>query len=325
MTFNWLRFLDSTRTPYLLGPCPNVRRDHVGINCPVCRSDDKYYFSIDIEEGKIRGCWWSANHWRNPTELIAILAGVTFAEANKIYRGDDDAPKESIADMRKRLEALDDPKGLQVHRVILKVLDLPPEFNHFTSEPSRRERPFVRYLHRRGFGDVQHLGAKYGLRWCDLGEWGPRVIFPLYRLNRILGWTARAITPARAKYLHHPEGDTIRHLLWTSPNLDRAEVVVVCEGVLDALRVVTCAPREKNVGAVALLGLSAGEDKLAALREVARHKRVVFLLDRGTEAQAMELRGRTPDLNARIGFLPEGVKDPGDLSEWQVEELVSDF
>ena len=317
---DWLRILDQGGVDYVLGPARNVRHHHVGINCPRCAGDTKYHFSIDLETGKIRGCWRDQNHWMGPIELVAELTHSSLSVAHQILvDGDrvmmeDCSPRRLQADLE-MLDAEDEEKAE------LAKIEWPSGFKKF-HQAERRAVPFYEYLFRRGFINPDAVAECYGLRWCDSGEWGPRIGFPLYDGLRMVGWTARAITKrARAKYKTYPSGEGVRHLVW-DPVGDPDWLLVICEGPFDALKIDWYAD-ERPVRALAMLGLQAGAAKGAALVRAADGAReVVLLLDRGAEAQALELQAALGPLRPRIAGLPRGIKDPGDLSRVAVERLL---
>jgi len=317
---DWLRFLDRNRIDYVIGPAQNVRHNHIGINCPRCGDDTKHHFSIDLESGKIKGCWRDSNHWMDPLELVAELTHTSQGEARRLLSEggqimvEDCSPKA----LMEELELLDDSKRGEPDQ--LPELEWPPEFYHFNAQ--RRALPYYEYLSARGFSNPEAVAECYGLRWCADGEWGPRIAFPLYEELRMVGWTARAITKrAKAKYKTHPIGKGVRRLLWDPAGRDDW-LLVVCEGPFDALKIDWFAA-ERPVRAVAIMGLQVGAAKIGALVRAATGAReVVLLLDSDAEAQALELQGALGPLRARIVALPRGVKDPGDLSRVAVERLL---
>ena len=93
------------------------------------------------------------------------------------------------------------------------------------------------------------------------------------------------------------------------------ETLVLVEGPVDALKLDVLG--RPSVRAVGLMGvvLSPGKRDLV-VRLVERFDRVCVLLDADAMAVALRLKAELGFLNRQVtlGALPEGVKDPGDLS-----------
>jgi hypothetical protein len=312
--------MEASGIPYRLGPASNVRRDHIGINCPMCVNDTNYFFSIDLREGRIRGCWWDRNHWLGPAALISLLARIPKAKAIEILKENEAMGAGDIADMKRTLASINStPKP----KVELKTLPWPNTFREFSVEGRFDQDIFDSYLADRGF-PARETGKLYGLRYCATGHWAPRVYFPLMHERNLVGWTGRAVTAnAKIRYLTHPTGDGVRHLVWAPPAKPDATTLVICEGPFDALKVDCYAGW--SMQAIALMGLNAGPSKISAVvRMASRFKKVVVLLDKGTETQALDLQQALSVMRTEIHFVPDGVKDPGDMTKVQVRQFVVD-
>jgi len=317
ISFDWVAFLQSTGIDHVVGPAQNVRRGHVGIDCPTCPGDTKKHFSIDVEKGTIKGCWRDKSHWMGPSALIAALARVSYEEANRMLESGEFPVTVSTAELLRELDRRDAPRVAPTGA----SAPWPKEFRPFTENPDRKERPFHYYLEDRGFSCPWVIAQTYGLRWCAQGDWKGRVAFPLRLAGRQVGWTGRAIGRSKLRYRTEPAGDLVRHLVWNLEEGDEGRILILCEGPFDALKVDCYAPH--GVTAVALLGLSAGPSKVARIAKAAPgYDHVVLLLDRAAEAQAMDLATSMSVLHPRVAYLPEGVKDPGELTMSQVSEVL---
>ena len=88
---------------------------------------------------------------------------------------------------------------------------------------------------------------------------------------------------------------------------------------MDALKLDYYAGSRK-AHAVALLGLNAGKRKWQLIEKLSRDfKEVVICLDAGEDATAHALRDQLSVLSTRVVYVPEGVKDPGEMTKTQVE------
>ena len=313
---DWIDFLDSCGVEYVEGPKGQVRKGHVGIQCPRCRDDEKFHFNIELDTGRIRGCWRDKNHWMSPPQLVGHLAGVSTVEAKRIL-ADGDVPVDvSPRTLLDRLEKDDDVEK------DLDVLTWPDEARPFGSK-TRQEQPYVNYLKRRGFLNPYDPTARFGLRWCPRGKWSHRILFPLYRVDgELAGWTGRDITgTSKVKYRTHPPGDAVSRLAFGYDPEVTGRSLVLVEGPVDACKVeVYGGP---GTYALALLGLNVGPRKLALVDAVAQgFRRVVILLDDGAQAQALDLAYQLTHLDPIMGHLPPGVADPGDLRHDEVSRVL---
>lgn len=318
--FDWSGFLIAAGVDHVIGPNGAVRSGHVGINCPRCANDTKHFFSIELTSGKVRGCWWDRTHWLSPRELVAELAHVSIDRAKEIIEEGEFASVESPKTLLDELEKDDAPRV----STIPAITTWPEECLRFTRNPKQAERQFHTYLISRGFSNPYAVARKYGLRWCVSGRWKMRVLFPLTIDGTLRGWTGRAITKAaRARYLTEPKGDGVRHLIWNEyETRNGGRGLIFCEGPFDALKL-DWHTHALGVRAAALLGLNAGSAKLSAAARLARgFDGVAIVLDAGAEAQGMDVAERLAVLAPRVGALPEGRKDPGELRGREARNLA---
>jgi len=318
MAFDWLRFLETQGVEYRLGPAENIRRNHVGISCPHCPQDNKFHFGIDLDTGRVRGCWRDDDHWLSPAALICSLSHVDFAEAKRILtEGDYYASSTTPEALLAQLKELDKP----VEPPAFPSIKMSASFQRFHMKPSRKERRYHQYLEERGYQNPERLGRSYGLRWCPHGEFSGRIIFPIWVDGKLVGWTARAVGRAKPKYKAMPPGDAMQRLLWESRSVRDGDVLVVVEGPFDALRVSYAV--DDYAVAVALLTNQAGPQKLDRILKLSkRATRTVVLLDTGAEPQALQLARDLAVVAPELVFPPSGVKDPGDMSVEQIQRTL---
>jgi hypothetical protein len=326
---DWVQLLDSLGVECQLGPKKNTRAGHVGIQCPLCDSDSKFHFSIELKSGKVRGCWRDRSHWLSPTALVAQLASVSYGRAKDILDQGELPVLINTGSLLKRIEALD----VEEEGTRLKSCPLRPEFKSFQRGDgrTRQEDRFRDYLWDRGFDQLTQMAEEYQLRWCMDGEWTHRLVVPLlWDDGRIVGWTARAITEAaKLRYRIAPTGDAAQDLLWV-PRADEdmaGSVLVVQEGPVDAWKIDWYGiDVDEGIASVALLTNSAGPGKIRRIARIAeRYDRVVVVPDRGAEAQGMAVQASLRVLGAELITIPPQFKDVGEMGAQDVRTFVSSF
>lgn len=324
--FDWMHFLQANGVEHVVGPTSNVRRGHVGFNCPRCADDAKHHYSIELDTGKIRGCWRDPSHWMPPAELIVALSGCTLHRAYELLKGQEEqgTTGATAADLLEELTASDEDESP------VKKVRWRDEHHRFRfSGASKKQKRFVRYLEQRGF--TLDDAVRGGLRWAADGKDRNRIIFPLYSWEEgfLAGWSGRSIGSARAKYLSYPSGEAIQHLCYESRPLSENDLLVIVEGPFDAFSVTTkldTMPDDPGVVGCAILSNSVGPEKikvLAAMGSLARQ--TVIMLDRGAETQALELARQLALVKPDVVLPIDGVKDPGDATEQQLRRALRGF
>lgn len=318
----WRAIFDRHGFDYVEGPAPDVRSGHIGFPCPRCGAADAgTHYAIDVTSGKVRGCWRDPSHWLRPVDLLVELLGVSVSQAIELAGG-----KGERSELSTILERLEGPSASAPRE--FEVFDMPPHFVPFSAKVCRVGNPFVDYLIHRGFPDPQELSWRFDIRWCHVGRFAPRIIFPIYRAasdgeDDLLGWTGRAITKsAKARYIAHPTGDAMEHLLWESATTRPGDVLIVVEGPFDALKVAAAADFPATV--VALMTNHAGPAKLARIIKLGLiAKTTLVILDAGAEGQALNLWRDLAVIQPQLAFVPREFKDPGEMSFKEVREFLA--
>lgn len=211
------------------------------------------------------------------------------------------------------------------------------------------EHPAIAYLRNRGF-DPAELDRVYGMRYCRSGrkymhgmfDTTNTIVIPFYFNGVAVGWQSRLLynpdtlpddvcealgfdrDPDNGKYMRPPKYFTMPGidkgtLLWNFDWARRGDLVVVCEGVFDAMAVGRCA--------VATFGKSVTAAQIALLKSY--WKLVVLLLDPGDAepemikiSAAMSHGGAFP-----VYVMLKGYKDAGEaprMEIWrQIDEAVT--
>lgn len=316
----WIDIFERLGIEYQEGPSRNVRSGHVGVHCPMCHDDDKFHFSLDLNTGKVRGCWRDASHWLKPVDLLSDLARIPREHAYELIKGNSNDVK--LATLIDILE----PSARN------KIAPMPTEwfkeaevFGSSKRPVMPQEPPYWNYLKKRGY-DPRDLSEWYGMRWCATGKRQGRVYFPIHYRGKMVGYTGRAVTKnARAKYLTKPSGETMRQCVWNDCVDEgvRADLLVINEGPFDGLRVDMALD---GLGwAVAALSVNVGEDRvntILRIREELDADRMVIMLDHGTEALGMALQDRFGVDRPDLCMIPEQFKDPDEMTTEQILDTL---
>jgi hypothetical protein len=316
MRFDWQRFCTRNKISFVTHG-PNVAQGHLGIKCPWCGSADKSEhmgLKLDVRD-PVWGCFRNAAHrGRNPTRLIARLLNIGFASAARMVEAElinVDDMEGAVAAMQH--EAAPGPVGRPA------LAAIPEEFRPLGRQPENSyESRFLAYLSGRGFGDsgdAAALAEAYGLWYALTGEQAWRVIFPVMdEANKLLGWTGRDIRHgATLRYKASPGlGKDVLLTFPEYPGTPMSEVLVICEGPVDALKI-DAYGSGFGIKAVATMGTAFTVGQIAQLARLAkRHRKTWAIFDQDALAQNLYLTDQVP--GAQWYKLPDGIKDPGELT-----------
>lgn len=326
MRFDWRRFCQRNGIEFVeYGP--NTARGNISIHCPFCGAADRSQhmgLKLDINDPQW-GCLRNASHRApDPTRLVAALLGISYKQAAELLKADA-PPPDSLGDMLHSLRqpAQNAPDRAQTRRAVR----MPAEFAQLGTEPpTSYQQRFLDYLSGRGFGsDALDAAKRYGLRYALTGEQAWRLIFPVYgESGELIGWTGREIRPGGTNVIRYramPEMG--KDWLMLSPCTEPADVLLVCEGPLDFLKL-DYYGREFGVEATGTMGTAITPAQfLQLVRKARKYRRVYSVFDPEAFAQSMRLVGELDGLacDARFHQLPIGYEDPGAMTKGQVWEL----
>jgi hypothetical protein len=301
---------------FLLQRFGTVRRGHgkkgleLITKCPVC---GKRKLSVNTNTGLYQ-CWRGcvSGHVDKLLGNIRAMKLTTFAPKPVSVARDVDSPGELIP-----LTTLDDDHQASV------------------------------YLQQRGF-NVRILEDHYGFRYCRQGkkyanglfDTTNTIIIPVYKGGTLIGWQSRLLynpdgLDDRAceglGFIKDEDGDWVKPpKYFTMPGLDKGKIlwnydwarqsniVVVCEGVFDAVAVGRCA--------VACFGKGLTDNQVNMLKEY--WDLVVLLLDPGDADKQMALLDQSSLMNNALPVHLEGYKDAGEAPQaeiWrQIDQAIAE-
>jgi hypothetical protein len=308
------QLLDQYDVPYVTEG-KNTRHGHISIHCPWCGADDpSEHLSINLTTGKW-GCWRNKDHsGRSLRRLLMKLLGCSYDAAGAMLT--DRSELRSIADRLKpnahEQHHVDDslPSGKGMQRIKLG---------------GSLHARFRDYLYGRGYTKkhISLLDKIYGIKCALIGPFNNRIIFPVIKDKRIIGYTGRCVDGGSLRYYTLPAAAK-ENVLWYDRLIRGGRFLYVTEGPFDALKLdLTFRCRQLPHRATCLFGLeytAAQVELVCRLGHQFSHVRVLF--DHDALGQAMRFRRELVGVSASVAVLPDGVKDPGGLSEWQVLDLV---
>ena len=322
MAFDWVRFLDSNHIHYETSG-KNVSRGHIAIHCPFCGSaDHSQHMSLNTKHGGWN-CWRNDNHsGKSPVYLVQALLTCSRERAQQIVGEAVFIPDDFLGTVQ-RLVA---PQG----EVVRKPITLPPDFKRFDDAlPSARR--YIEYLRERDFtpAQIDRMSQRYGLRYATGGKFKGRIIFPVTFEGKLMTYTGRTIykdVDLRYKTLSYdPEleevpavGPISDYLLFydrLKENKRDADTLIFCEGPFDALKV-NVLGRPHGIAATCFFTASPSQGQIDLAGDLMSiYKRRYLMLDQGTIATALRSQFDMSTLVHRVLTLPKGIKDPGDLDE----------
>lgn len=302
---NWVELLEAAGIDYATRG-PNTKRGEVSVKCPYCGPDDpSEHMGISLTSENW-GCLRNQTHrGHKPERLVAALLACSQAQAKLIV-----AQYSSV-----------DPDNFGFDQPIPENPEVSPEQLPELREISRNglSAKFWNYLKGRGF-DPQPVIDEYSLTCCMTGRFKDRLIIPFYQNHELVAWSGRAIINPRnaPRYL---SSNLIKTTLFNEDGLRGvcSKILFVVEGPFDAIKL-DYYGRQYGARATCLSGTSMTPHQIQILHQISRQfGRVVLLLD----SDAIEQGYAAVDWlhNAKLGLLPEGVKDPGALNEAQIKLL----
>jgi hypothetical protein len=336
---------------------PNVARGNINVKCPFCRDDPSYHMGIRLEDGAW-GCWRQKKHrGRSPHWLLSKLLGMSYTQLRLVIG---DVRTKSLTEFEKtimRLGEIEAPTNDRVSggRPRKPRLFIPNSFRAITG--TGLDTRYLRYLSKRGFhGEYGVAVAKeFRLSWAVNGPWRNRLVIPIYYRRRLVTWTGRALSddnPRRYLALSHrlelselpdkPQALVSMHdIIYPfdfcyyanhHPNKSRQDVktrrrvtLFIVEGPMDSLKLAFFGLRY-GLGSVCTFSTNMSSAQVDLIISLARlYKQTVVLLDRGAEAQALQITRDLASIRPKVRFMGKDFDDPGDMTPHAVKHLALDM
>lgn len=329
MSFDWPRFLDSSRIEYITKGHGSTSGTIV-VHCPFCgASDEGTHMAISING---RG-WRCLRHpdmhkGRDAARLIAALTGCSLVQAARICGEQVHIPEDFMGRIDELLKVPEFDNS--VH-----VMHMPLELRQFSlNKPSCR--PYIQYLKKRGFREIKYFTHLLDVRYAVSGFFHHRVVIPIRFNSKLVSLTGRSLDPhAGIRYLTLPTdpekcvkyglepaiGPITDYLLWHDEcHHADADTIVLVEGPLDAFKVWQLG-LDEGIVSTCFFTATASPAQIDTLHSLLpKFKRRYLLLDNGTLSTSMRLQQQLYGLEVINKILPQGIKDPGDIQD--TDQLV---
>lgn len=306
------------------------RKCLASINCPFCNDDEGYHLGIlEGKRGYFFTCWRNQSHSGTLPALFSRLLNVSTIDAKKLLEAEtytiDDNLLDNLTKIWYTKPKLEEPKPIA-------YMEFPPTFRDL-SDINAVSSPFLRYLFHRGFENPSWVVGMYNLKFSisSTDGWGNRIIFPFYLNGKLVTWVGRSIDPlsplryknlSKEESILHPKACLFDYDTWDFP-YDR-RILYITEGLFDAIKIKFYS--DVYVHTTALLTTSITDEQVALLYNKAHlFRKIIILLDKGAEAQALTLLDRLSFLpHVKIQRIPDNYPDdPGDMTKEEVRKLTS--
>jgi|2_EtaG_2_1085320.scaffolds.fasta_scaffold00387_20 hypothetical protein len=293
-TFNFTSFCDDEGIEYWTEG-KNVTEGWINIQCPHC-NDRTNHLGFDPSTGQFN-CWKCGSHslWDTLIELH------------------DGHPQDIV--MNYQTDGTEVKHVKREKKEVGMEVELPPDCTRPSNMLASERRIYTKYLTSRGF-NIAQLSTNWNIHLGGVtGAYKFRIVIPVYYKHKIVSYVARDVTGEQdPKYLNMPNVNLKDYLYGYDSCV--GDSVVVVEGITDVWRL--------GMGvAVATLGTQTTLAQISLLR---KFKKVIILFDRGEDAQkeADKIKQTLLVLGVSVvnEHLPEGVEDPADMFDDQVEDFL---
>jgi len=286
-----------------------------GLNCPFCGDDNGYHLGIlDFKGTYFYKCWKNSSHTGSLPYLFSKLLNKSQEECRILLTFDDN-----------NVILFQDEEQVIEERILGGVDDLQfnEEFKNITNIGVYSN--FYNYLFNRGYTDIEKLCNRYQLKCTVIGEWAYRIIIPIFYEGKLVSWTGRSIL--KNPYLRYKDlsiSQSVRHIKFNLLDYDYllnnpTEKLYITEGAFDSFKIASYSIN--NATSIFTTSMQIEQtEQLYTLSE--RYNKLYLLLDKDTESQGLQLMSKLSFIkNLKLQYLPDGVKDPGELTKEQVLNL----
>jgi len=301
---------------------PNVKKNNVNVKCPFCENDPSQHMGISLINGEY-ACWRDSKHrGKNFLTLLQEILDCSLDEAKRQLGLKTLEPNE-FDNILSRLYEVEifTPRKLGG----AKSLVFDKSFREI--KETGITAPFWDYFLRRGFDNVDKLLRLYEIKCCLIGYWRYRIIFPIRYNGELVSWVGRSISPnATLKYLDLSVERSVRHpkfCIWNYDELlNGGHTLFITEGIFDAVKLDCYFP--VGYKATCLFTKTIRDEQKSLLQDLSKvFDQLILLLDADAVTQSWAIASELAYLrNVKSGLLPDGIKDPGDLTKNQVLKLI---
>jgi len=183
------------------------------------------------------------------------------------------------------------------------------------SNPTENTKAAIDYLVKRRVD--QKMIDDYGIRFCKYGRDGGRIIFKVNdEYGRFVWYQGRSIFGQEPKYLN-PHGDFKSKLVY---GLDKVKIggrVIICEGVIDAIRISGQSIFGKSINYIQLtkiMNRKPGEFIIALDRDIPGI---------GASYKTIDILEKN-NIDFKIALFTSGMNDFGDLDDKDATKILSE-
>lgn len=323
--FDWPAFFDEHNIEYATDG-RNVSKGNISIQCPFCGSaDPSQHMNVSLH-GKGWACWRSAEHrGTSVAKLVQALLHISWSEASSIAGGNDTVvlPAEAYA------EALAKLYPEQTRR---RQLAAPKAWIRLAGNKGPTARLIHAYMTQRGYSrpDTEILAERYDLQFTLSDEWRKRVIIPIKdEHGNLVNYTARAISDrAVVRYKTLAGSEAVMRMSQCVLDLPRllrieGEALIICEGSFDAFKI-SWLGEPLGVYATCIFTQNISDEQAGLLQRIATNfTRTYILFDHAALYYGLKAQAQIP--GSELSCVPEGVKDPGDLTPSQTLMLCREW
>lgn len=315
--FDWSRFFDEHNIEYATGG-RNVSKGNIAIKCPFCGDNDpSQHMNVSLHN---RGwaCWRDASHrGTSVAKLIQALLNISWSEATVTAGGEDRTvlPAEAYAD------AL---AALYPEETRRRQLATPKGWKKLAGDVGPTARLIYAYMQERGYAkpDTTSLATRYDLHYTLAEKWQKRIIIPLKdEHGNLVNYTARAISnKAVVRYKTLPGSEAAMRMSECVLDLPRllrteGEALIICEGPFDAFKI-SWLGEPLGVYATCIFTQNITDAQAGLLQRIAPNfTRTFILFDHAALFHGLKAQAQIP--GSELSCVPDGVKDPGDLTPGQ--------
>jgi DNA primase len=203
------------------------------------------------------------------------------------------------------------PRGSQIEYKQLSIVELPKEYQplYSASTTSVVANLVKKYLYERGLSDNDFI--KYGIGYCNTGEYGGRVIIPSYSTSGTLNFfVARSFD---GNYFKYKNPEVSKDVIFFENLINWNAPIILCEGVFDAISI------RRN--AIPVLGKSLSSSLWKKLL-TGTLTDIYIALDTDAQTQALEIAEKLLAAGFRVFLIELPGKDPSEMGFKEFTKLV---